>query len=101
MGSRGGKRLCYDPMAQYLLTRLAVHSPDEKGYSLEQGLIKYNGKVWIAQNLALQTRLIAALHSSVVGGHSGMKATYYRLKKGFKTDRQFHQAVSSLSAGQT
>jgi hypothetical protein len=71
-------------MAQDLLTRLAVHNPDEKGYSLEQGLIKYKGKVWIAHNSALQTRLIAALHSSVVGGHSGMKATYYSLKKLFQ-----------------
>jgi len=68
-----------------------VHSPDEEGYTLEQGLIKYKSKVCIASNSALQTKLIAAMHSSAIGGHSGGKATYHRLKqlfhwKGMKRD---------------
>lgn len=46
---------------------------------------------WIGQNTALQTKLIAAFHSSALGGHSGVTATYHRLKKlfvwkGMKTD---------------
>ena len=54
-------------------------------------MIKYKSKVWIASNSALQTKLIAALHSSAIGGHSGGKATYHRLKqlfhwKGMKRD---------------
>lgn len=58
---------------------------------MEQGLIKHHGKVWIANNSALHTKLIAAMHSSAVGGHSGSKATYHRLKqlfswKGLKKD---------------
>jgi len=72
-----------DPKAQSILTRLAVHSPDEEGYTLEQGLIKYKSKVWIASNSALQTKLIAAMHSSAIGDHSGGKATYHRLKQLF------------------
>lgn len=72
-----------DPKAQALLTRLTIHSPDEEGYSLEQGLIKYKSKVWIASNSALQTKLIAALHSTAIGGHSGGQATYHRLKQLF------------------
>jgi hypothetical protein len=80
-----------DPAAQELLTKLAICSPDEHGFSMHQGVIKFKGKVWIAQNLALQTRIIAALRSSPIGGHSGMKATYYRIKqlfywKGLKSD---------------
>jgi hypothetical protein len=58
---------------------------------MHQGVIKFKGKVWIAQNSALQTQIIAALHSSPIGGHSGMKDTYYRIKqlfywKGLKSD---------------
>lgn len=80
-----------DSQAQKLLTGLSVHSPDENGYELHQGLIRYQGKVWIAQNSALQTKLISALHSTPVGGHSGISATYHRLKqlfwwKGMKLD---------------
>ena len=72
-----------DPRAHVILTRLAIHSPDEEGYSLDQGLIKYKSKVWIANNSALQTKLIAALHSSAIDGHSGGTATYHRLKQLF------------------
>lgn len=80
-----------DPYAQELLTQLAISSPNEHGFSLRQGLIRYNNKVWIASNTALQTKLIASLHSSPIGGHSGVKATYYRVKqlfswKGLKKD---------------
>jgi hypothetical protein len=70
-----------DTEMQQLLQQLAVHSPDEKGYSLEHGLIKFNGRLVIGSNLALQTKLIATLHDSALGGHSGIQATYQRAKK--------------------
>jgi len=72
-----------DSRAQQLLQRLAITSPDNQGYSLDRGLIWYQGKVWIGSNSALQTKLIATCHSSALGGHSGIAATYYRLKKHF------------------
>lgn len=80
-----------DSQAQSLLTQLAIVSPNTEGYSLDQRLIKFNGRVWIANNSALKTKVISALHSSAIGGHSGTKATYYRVKqffhcKGLKTD---------------
>jgi hypothetical protein len=80
-----------DSQAQEILARLAIKSPDEHGFSLNQGIIKFNNKVWIANNSALQTRVIAALHDSAIGGHSGSKATYHRVKqlfhwKGLKLD---------------
>jgi hypothetical protein len=90
--------------AQDLLVRLAIKSPDEHGFSLQQGVIKYKEKVWIARNSALQTRIIAALHSSVIGGHSGTQTTYYRVKKlfhwkGLKADvENFCEAMPDLSA---
>lgn len=72
-----------DSKAQDLLARLAVVSPDEEGYSLNQGLICYHGRMWIGANTALQTKLISALHQSAVGGHSGAAATYQRVRKLF------------------
>lgn len=51
-----------DPHAQALLSSLAIHSPDQQGFSQDQGLIKCKGKVWIAKNSALHTRLITAMH---------------------------------------
>jgi hypothetical protein len=77
--------------AQQLLIQLAVHSPKEDGFSLEQGLIRYNGRIWLGENSAVQTKLIAVFHASAIGGHSGIKVTYHRLKqlfcwKGMKLD---------------
>lgn len=65
-----------DPNAQKLLSQLAITSPNIAGYSLDNGIIRYKNKLWIAQNSALQTKLIVAFHSSAIGGHSGTKATY-------------------------
>ena len=42
-----------DPHAQQLLVRLAVTSPTQDGYSLHQGLIRFQGKIWVACNSAL------------------------------------------------
>ena len=72
-----------DAQAKALLSRLAISSPDAQGYSLQTGLIRFKDKIWIGSNSALQTKLIAALHSSAVGGHSGQLATYHRVKKLF------------------
>jgi len=60
-----------DPVAHTLLQSLAITSPDDKGYSLENGVIKYKQHTWVGQNSALGTKVIAALHASPIGGHSG------------------------------
>lgn len=72
-----------DSHAQDLLTQLAIDGPNEDGFSLQQGLIRYNGKIWIGANAGLQNKLIQAFHASALGGHSGMQATYQRLNKLF------------------
>lgn len=80
-----------DGEAQIKLAQLAVSSPDDMGYCLEKGLIRQHGKIWVGHNSALQTKIIASLHSSPVDGHSGQKATYQRVHnlfvwKGLKQD---------------
>jgi hypothetical protein len=66
---------------QQLLQQLTVASPDAKGFALEHGLIKYKGRLIIGDNLALQTKLLAAMHDSAVGVHSDIQATYQCTKK--------------------
>ena len=84
-----------DSMAQQLLTQLAIHSPDSSGYSLHNGLIRFKGKLWIGNNSALQTKIIAAFHASPIGGHSGITATYHRVK-GLFYWKGLKQAVESF-----
>jgi hypothetical protein len=72
-----------DADAQRRLTELAIQSPDEHGYELHQGIIRFQGRVWVGSNSALKTKLISAFHSSAVRGHSGADATYQRVKRLF------------------
>jgi hypothetical protein len=65
------------------MKQLSFHSPGENGFSLEKGRIKYKDKFWVAQNSALQTKLISVCHSSALGGHFGVNATYHRMNKLF------------------
>jgi hypothetical protein len=57
-----------DDTAQQKLQALAVHSPNEDGFSLTDGLIKLQGRVWVGQNSAIQTKIIHSLYASAVGG---------------------------------
>ena len=72
-----------DPDAQTLLQKLAISAADTSEYSLEKGVIKHQGRIWIGANQALRTKLISAFHASAVGGHSGIQATYQRVRKLF------------------
>lgn len=90
-----------DSEAQELITHLLIQNPDENGFSLKQGIIRREGKIWIGANSALRTKLISALHDSAEGGHSGVQATYLRVKRvfwwrGLKTDvTQFVQQCAT------
>jgi hypothetical protein len=73
-----------DIRAQELLAQLAISSPNEQGYSLQEGIIRVGSQIWVGHNSALRTRLINVFHSFVLGGHSGTQTTYYRIKKLFQ-----------------
>jgi transposase InsO family protein/ribosomal protein L21E len=47
------------------------------------GLLRYNGHIWVGTNSIAQNHILQALHSSGVGGHSGVRATYERVKNLF------------------
>lgn len=38
----------HDPQAKQMLTQLSINSPDSSGYSLHDGVIKYNDRIWWA-----------------------------------------------------
>jgi hypothetical protein len=68
---------------QLFLQELAIRSPNPQGYSLTDGVIRLKNKIWVGQNFALHTKLIATFHTSALGDHSGIQATYQRVKKVF------------------
>jgi hypothetical protein len=47
---------------------------------MTNGLIKYKGRLYIASSTDLKTNLIQSFHSSALGGHSGDRVTYKKIK---------------------
>lgn len=69
-----------DDSAKDLMSKLAVNPAAVPYFTLHDGLLRFKGKIWVGRNYKLQQLLIQALHSSAVGGHSGIPVTYHRLK---------------------
>lgn len=81
-----------------LIAKLSLQHDAVPHFSLKDGLLRYKSRIWIGKDPALHSQLIAALHNSAIGGHSGSLVTYRRLKqifawRGMKSDvKQYVQA---------
>lgn len=69
-----------DTYTSQILAELVVHPTARKHFTLSQGLLRYKGRIWIGNNTQLQHIIIDELHSSSMGGHSGIPVTYRRAK---------------------
>lgn len=55
-------------------------------FTLIQGILRYNGRIWLGSDKAIHKRIFEALHNSALGSHSGALATYHRIKNLFYWD---------------
>jgi transposase InsO family protein len=69
-----------DPHSTALLAKLATNAAAVPHFSIDNGILKYKKRIWVGHNTTLQQQLIEALHSSPVGGHSGIPATVKRIQ---------------------
>jgi hypothetical protein len=70
-------------LAQEILSKLAVNTDALPHYSLSNGVICYKGRIWLGHSEPLQTQVLAAMHSSPLGGHSRIPVTYQKLRQLF------------------
>ena len=52
-------------------------------WALEQGLVLYQGKVYISKNTKLQTEIIKLHHDSLVAGHPGQWKTLKLISRNY------------------
>jgi hypothetical protein len=71
------------PDDKALLSELALVGENEKGFKLVDGVIRFKGRIWVGSNELAQQNILQALHASGLGGHSGIAATYSRVKSLF------------------
>lgn len=55
----------------------------DNSYTLEAGLLRYKGRIYVGTGNDSRTKILESFHSSAIGGHSGRRATYHRLKRLF------------------
>lgn len=72
-----------DPKTKELLSELSVTGSNEKGFSLVDGVIRYKSRIWLGNHSEAHRAVMLALHSSGLGGHSGITATYQKVKSLF------------------
>eukprot|EP00267_Zea_mays_P054154 XP_020407373.1 uncharacterized protein LOC103652751 [Zea mays] len=72
-----------DKQALSLISKLAVDPAAVPNFTLHDGLLRYKERIWVGEDTHLQHRIVEALHSSPLGGHSGIPVTYSRVKKLF------------------
>jgi transposase InsO family protein len=68
-----------DGHAQHLLQKLALDPKSGDTYTVDQGILRHKGRIYVGADTALHQRLISAFHDSTQGGHSGFPVTYRRI----------------------
>jgi hypothetical protein len=80
-----------DQQALDLLGAFQSGATIPKGFSLQQGLLLYKGRIWLIKHSPFQKQILEFLHSDPAAGHSGYHKTLHRAKvnffwKGMRTD---------------
>ena len=66
-----------------ILQKLAADVSDSPKFTLTDGIIKFSNRIYVGASTDLRTKLLHDFHDSALGGHSGTRATYHRLKRLF------------------
>jgi hypothetical protein len=72
-----------DPQTTKLTSQLSVNPEAVSHYTLVNGVIRFKNRIWLGADKGLQLQILVAFHSRALGGHSGIPATYNKLKQYF------------------
>jgi hypothetical protein len=74
---------CSDEVASKLLQEVTIAPTSHANYSVQSGILRYKGRLYIGITTDLKKRVFDSFHSSIFGGHSGARVTYHKLKHSF------------------
>lgn len=72
-----------DPDSGKLLSKIAKDVSDPPQYSVKDGIIRHGAKIYVGATTNMRLTLLENFYQSALGGHSGAKATYQRIKRIF------------------
>jgi transposase InsO family protein len=62
---------------------MSIDSQAVPNMTFSNGILRYKGKIYIGNTGDLKHQLLHSFHNSALGGHSGERATYQRIKLNF------------------
>ncbi|XP_071918893.1 uncharacterized protein [Coffea arabica] len=90
-----------DPQCQSIISQRVLDPTSQSQYEWDQGLLKYSGKLYVGATNGLSEKLIQALHASAIGGHSGQKGCWQRLKALFYWPNMKQDVIKYIQACDT
>jgi hypothetical protein len=72
-----------DSKCSSLLQELSINPANHPHYTLNAGIIRYKNRILIGDSTDLKDKLFQSLHSYAIGGHSGQRVSYIKLKQLF------------------
>lgn len=69
-----------DDSCLQLIAKLSITPTSIPGYTLSNGILRHKGKILIGTTRDMRSQLLHSFHQSALGGHSGERATYQRIK---------------------
>jgi hypothetical protein len=85
-----------DEKCKNLIQQLTVAPMGTPNTTFTNGLLRYKGKLIIGSSTALRDKIVSSLHNSELGGHSGEKATYQRIKLLFHWTSMKQQVIDYI-----
>jgi hypothetical protein len=67
-----------------IIQHLSVNDQAVLHYSLHSSILRHKGGICIGNSTSLRNKILDTLHSSPIGGHLGIKATYQGVKRIFQ-----------------
>lgn len=69
-----------DEVVQDIIAELVTCPYNVSHFSYNEGLLRYHGKLYVGSSTAIRNQIIETMHSSPLGGHSGIQGTLQRLR---------------------
>jgi hypothetical protein len=80
-----------------LLQELTLDKDSNPPFTLQSGILRFKGRIYIGNSTDLRTRIFQTFHSSLFGGHSGSRVTAHKIQGLFYWPQQ-KQFIAQLVA---
>lgn len=77
-----------------LIEKLSVAPTSVTNYTLMNGILRFKARIVIGDNGNMKAQLLQSFHQSALGGHSGERATYHRIKLIFSWPRMKQDVIN-------